>query len=135
MNTRPAATVSASVDRPPDVVYRYLMDPHHLPEWAPGFATAVHRESEGWIVETAAGRFGISFAARNRWGVLDHRVTSDDGLDAVNPMRVIPNGDGCEVLFTLFRAADSGDAQFARDLAVVESDLQTLKHVLESRPS
>jgi len=133
MTTRPARTVSVSVDRPPDAVYKYLVDPHHLPEWAPGFATAVHREPAGWMVETNDGRFGIAFAPHNRFGVVDHRVTSDDGLDAMNPMRVIANGSGSEVLFTLFHPAGTDDAAFERDLAVVESDLVRLKQVLENR--
>jgi len=153
MHTRPARTVSVSVGRSPDAVYRYLADPHHLPEWAPGFATSVHKETsvqqkparassghrdgaahkERWIVETADGAFAIAFAPHNRFGVVDHRVTSDDGLDAINPMRVIANSDGAEVLFTLFQPAGATDDEFQRDLAVVESDLQTLKRVLEGR--
>lgn len=134
MTLLPARTVSVSVDHPPDAVYRYLADPHHLPEWAPGFAASVHRDAKGWVVETAAGRFGIKFAPHNRLGVVDHRVTSADGLDAVNPMRVIANGSGSEVLFTLFRPEGTDDARFEHDVALVESDLETLKRVLDATP-
>ncbi|QTE28270.1 SRPBCC family protein [Pengzhenrongella sicca] len=132
MTTRPARTVSVSIDRAPDAVYRYLVDPHHLPTWAPGFATAVHREPAGWVAETAGGRFQVAFAPHNRFGVVDHRVTSDDGVDDTNPMRVIANGTGSEVLFTLFHPVGADDAAFEATLAVVASDLRTLKGVLES---
>jgi len=46
-------------------------------------------------------------------------------------MRVIANGDGAEVLFTLFQSPGVADDQFRRDVELVESDLQTLKGLLE----
>lgn len=131
MNSRPARTVSVSVDRDPYAAYEYISDPRHLPDWAPGFAKSVHQEGDGWVVETADGTVGIAFVPENRLGVVDHRVTGDDGLDGLNPMRVIANGDGSEVLFTLFQPSGTPDDQFQRDLSLVESDLQTLKRVLE----
>jgi len=131
MNSRPARTVSVSVDRDPDDTYEYISDPRHLPDWAPAFAKSVHQEGDRWVVETADGTVGIAFAPANRLGVVDHRVTGDEGLDDLNPMRVIANGDGSEVLFTLFQPSGTSDDQFDRDLRIVESDLQTLKRVLE----
>lgn len=133
MTSRPARTVSISVDRSPDVVYTYLADPRHLPDWAPGFARSVHEQADGWVVETAAGPMRIEFAPANSLGVVDHRVTSDDGLDSVNPMRVIGNGDGSEVLFTLFWPAGIAAEKFQHDLDLVEADLEALKRVLEGR--
>lgn len=126
--------MSISVDRDPDDVYSYVCDPRHLPEWAPRFAKSVHQEGSGWVVETADGPMGIAFVPANRFGVLDHRVTADDGLDSLNPMRVIANGDGSEVLFTLFQPPGVANDRFRRDLRVVESDLRMLKRVLEGRP-
>ncbi len=132
MTPAPATTVSVSVDRDPGAVYRYVFDPRHLPEWAPGFARSVRAEGGAWVVETADGTVGIAFAAANELGVVDHRVTGEGCPDVVNPMRVIANGDGSEVMFTLFRSAGTADDQFQRDLGLVKSDLQTLKRVLEA---
>ena len=132
MTSRPAQTISVSIDRDPGAVYAYISDPRHLPEWAPGFAKSVHETDDGWSVETADGAVGIAFAAENTFGVVDHRVTDDRGFDDLNPMRVIANGDGSEVLFTLFQPSGTTAGQFRRDLATVASDLQVLKRVLES---
>ena len=131
MNTRPARTVSISVGRDPHDAYDYLRDPRHLPDWAPGFAQAVHQDGDRWVVETTGHAVGIAFVADNALGVVDHRVTGD-GLDDVNPMRVIANGDGCEVLFTLFQPSGTSDRQFRDDVRLVQSDLRTLKRVLEN---
>ena len=46
-------------------------------------------------------------------------------------MRVVPNGSGSEVIFTLFKTPEMSDKQFAEDAGLVERDLRTLKSVLE----
>ena len=70
----------------------------------------------------------------NPFGVLDHVVTLPDGQTFNNPMRVVPNGAGSLVTFTLFRQEGMSDANFARDAEMVESDLQALKRVVEALP-
>ena len=45
--------------------------------------------------------------------------------------RVIADGAGSEVLFTLFRLPDTTDETFARDAEWVERDLRALKALLE----
>ena len=37
---------------------------------------------------------------RTAFGVLDHEVTLPSGVTVLNPLRVVPDGDGCEVVFT-----------------------------------
>lgn len=43
------------------------------------------------------------------------------------PMRIVPNGEGAEVLFTLFRQPGMSDEKFAADAAWVARDLAALK--------
>ncbi|WP_239088377.1 hypothetical protein [Planosporangium mesophilum] len=69
---------------------------------------------------------------RNKYGVLDHDVTMPSGEVVYNPMRVVPDGDGCEVVFTLRRLTDMSHGEFARDAGLVQADLQRLKRVLEA---
>ena len=64
--------------------------------------------------------------------VLDHVVTLPEGQLVLNPMRVVCNGEGSEVMFTLFQLGGMSDGQFAKDAKMVEADLQTLKAVLEA---
>jgi len=83
-------------------------------------------------VHAASGRVGFAFVERNRYGVLDHEVALPSGQVVYNPMRVVPDGDGCEVVFSLRRLQDMSDEDFARDAALVQADLTRLKHVLEA---
>jgi hypothetical protein len=46
-------------------------------------------------------------------------------------MRVVANGDGAEVVFTLFQREGMSDDETARDAAMVARDLKALKLLLE----
>lgn len=73
----------------------------------------------------------IKFVGRNDFGVLDHTVTVKPGIEILNPMRVVPNGSGSEIIFTLFQSPGVSNEAFAKDAGMVEGDLRTLKTVLE----
>ena len=72
------------------------------------------------------GKVQIRFVEKNTFGILDHDVILASGVKLHNPMRVVPNGRGSEVMFTLFRQPDMSDAQFAADAQWVEKDLRML---------
>lgn len=127
-----ARTLTVSIDCPPDRVYEFVANPENLPKWAAGLGRSVRREGSEWIVETPHGPMRIRFADRNEFGVLDHSVSPTPGREILNPMRVVPNGDGSEVMFTLVQAPTMSDAQYAEDAGMVERDLRTLKRVLEA---
>jgi hypothetical protein len=96
------------------------------------FCKSVRKIGDDWQMETPSGWMGIRFVRANEFGVLDHVVTLPDGQSFLNPMRVVANGDGSEVLFTFFQPPDMSDEQFAEDAAMIEADLQSLKTVLEA---
>jgi hypothetical protein len=124
--------ISESIDRPAAQVYDYAADPAHLPEWAPGLGRSVENVDGRWFVETPAGRAGVAFVERNEFGVLDHEVTLPSGDVIYNPMRIVPNGDGCEVVFSLRRLPGMSSEDFERDAGLVQADLTRLKQVLEA---
>jgi hypothetical protein len=124
--------ISERIDRPAADVYEYASDPANLPHWAPGLGKSVENVDGQWFVETQSGRVGFAFVGHNEYGVLDHEVTLPSGEVIYNPMRVVPDGDGSEVVFTLRRLPDMSDEDFARDAALVQADLTRLKHVLEA---
>jgi hypothetical protein len=128
----PSRTLSLSIDAPFKKAYDYISDAANLPAWAPGFFHSVERVNGKWVAKTTAGPVGIRFADRNPFGILDHYVTVDSGPETANPMRLIPNGTGCELLFTLFRTPETSETQFADDAETVLKDLTNLKAILQS---
>ena len=68
---------------------------------------------------------------KNKFGILDHDVTLPSGEKIYNPMRVFPNNDGSELIFTLYQRPDMPDQMFAEDAEAVTKDLEKLKSLLE----
>ncbi len=124
--------ISESIDRPAADVYRYASDPANIPAWAPGLGSSVEHIDGHWFLETPGGRAGFAFVEPYEFGVLDHEVTLPSGDVVYNPMRVVPDGDGCEVVFTLRRLPDMSNEDFERDAGLVQTDLTRLKQVLEA---
>ena len=113
----PSMHLSTHVDRPADEVYAYVVDPSHLPEWVAGLTPDVE----------------VRFAPANPYGVADHDVTLPDGTVLTVPLRVLADGEGSEVVFTLRRAPGTSDEAFEADAAAVRTDLAMLRGLLEGR--
>lgn len=124
-------TLNIRIACAPQKVADFVADPRNLPHWASAFCKSVRPDGDNWIVETPNGPIGLRFAPRNDFGVLDHYVTPVPGTEIYVPMRVIANGDGSEVLFTLFRLPGIPEQDFMQDAGMVERDLAELKQVLE----
>jgi hypothetical protein len=124
-------TLSVSIARPPAEVYDFVSNPENLPKWVTSFCRSVSKSGDDWIIETSQGSMKIRFAERNALGVLDHYVYPAPGVEVYAPMRVLANGAGSEVIFTLFRRPEMSDRQYAEDAGMIERDLATLKQVLE----
>jgi uncharacterized protein YndB with AHSA1/START domain len=120
--------LSVPVDRPPAEVYDYIVHPPHLNEWAAGLTTKIEQIDGRWYVGPGTE---LTFAPRNDLGVADHDVTAPDGEVVHNPLRVLPDGDGSEVVFTVRRRAGMTDAEYDADVAAVQADLEALKRILE----
>jgi hypothetical protein len=123
--------LSVSIARPPSVVYAFASNPANAPAWASGLAGAIKRVGSEWIAESPMGQVKVRFADQNAFGVLDHDVMLPSGVTIHNQMRVLTNGEGSEVVFSLFHLPGVSDAQFGRDATWVMKDLETLRRVLE----
>ncbi len=115
-------------------MYDVAVDPANLPRWAAGLASSVEQVDGRWVAESPMGQVVVVFAPRNAFGVLDHEVTLPSGVTVLNPLRVIPDGDGCEVVFTLRAQPGVTADELDRDEAAVLADLARLRAVVESLP-
>jgi len=131
MSTMSAKIVHISIDRNWKEVYGYASRPENMPFWASGLASGLTQDGDDWIAEGTLGTVRVHFSPRNDFGVIDHRVTLESGLQVHNSLRVVPNGDGCEVMFTLLRLPGMTEDQFAADAAHIMRDLKTLKELME----
>ena len=124
-------TLSVYIDASPERVYAFASNPENLPRWVPSFFKSVEQDGVDWVAESPLGRVGIEFVHDNDLGVLDHTITLPSGVRLTNPMRVIGNGGGSELLFTLMQRDDMTDQQFQEDAELVLNDLHVLRRLLE----
>jgi carbon monoxide dehydrogenase subunit G len=130
----PVKYISASINRPAGEVYRFIANPENLPQWAAGLSDAkLEKEGDDWVANSPMGRVKVSFVKENPFGVVDHDVTLPSGEVNTNPLRVIINGDGSDVVFTLFRRSGMTEEDFENDAGMIEKDLRTLKALMEKK--
>jgi hypothetical protein len=125
-------TLSVSIASDPDKVYEFVSNPKNLPKWATTFCRSVRRSEGEWVIDTPQGPMTIRIVGHNDFGVLDHYVSLTPGTEVMVPMRVVPNGSGSDVIFTLFQSPGMSDEKYAEDIRLVERDLGTLKEILEA---
>ena len=127
-----AKTLTIFIERNAGDVYDFVQNPENMPKWAKTFCKSIKRTGEDWVLMTPQGPARLKITERNDLGVLDHYLTPAPGVDLLVPMRVVPNGRGSEVIFTLFQLPMIPDENFAKDIIKVRTDLRTLKGVMES---
>ena len=132
MQTAESKTISIQIQRSLQVVYDFTAPPASFARWASGLGKPLGNEGTVWRFEGESGPVKVRFTEYNAYGVLDHYVELPDGSEIYVPMRVVANGTGTEVLFTLFRVPGMNDEKFAADAEWVMRDLNKLKELIEA---
>jgi hypothetical protein len=123
--------ISVSINTSAADVYAFASNPMNLPKWAAGLSASIKQEGDDWVADSPMGKVKVKFAPPNNLGVLDHEVTLPSGVTVYNPMRVIQNNTGSELMFTLYRQPDVSEEKYREDAGMVERDLKKIKHILE----
>jgi hypothetical protein len=127
----PSKHISIAIDASPTLTYGYAANPENLPNWAAGLSTGIKQKNGCWVSQSPMGEVKVSFVERNEFGVLDHTVTLPDGTIVLNAMRIIPNGEGSEVVFSLFHRSNMSESDFELDARMIRDDLMQLKSRVE----
>src|ERR1041385_330060 len=89
-----ADTKAVSIQAAPDKVLKFLADPENLPRWAVGFAKAVRKDGERWVVVTGAGEMAIRIVSDERLRVVDFYMSPAPGVEALPAPRGSAHGAG-----------------------------------------
>ncbi|MDF3831476.1 SRPBCC family protein [Cupriavidus basilensis] len=127
-------TLGIDIDLPAAAVSAFLAVPENFQLWASGLGELSRQADGSWIARMPQGAMRVRFTPANPYGIADHYVQPAEGNEIYVPMRVIANGSGATLLFTLFRYPGVTDAQLQADADWVRRDLATLKALLEQAP-
>jgi uncharacterized protein YndB with AHSA1/START domain len=124
--TTESVTETISIDAPPEIVLDLVGDPRNLPRWAPGFASAVRADGDGWIVTSRDGEVRRHIPVSREHGTVDYLAAPDARRGLFT--RVVPNGDGSQLTFT-FVLADGVDPDAIRE--ILRGELEAVRRLCE----
>jgi hypothetical protein len=133
--TARSVTKTVTIARPATEVFAFLADPANWPAWAVVNVKAIEPtdDPDWWLMSTPHGPAKLRIRGDARLGVLDHDYVEEQASWQV-PARVVANGTGAEFMITFFRPPAFTDAFFDQQIALVDTELATLKRVLETGP-
>jgi hypothetical protein len=82
--TRQVRHISVSINRLPDEVYSFVSNPENVPKWATGLGDSIKNVNGEWLADSPMGKVKVKFAEQNRFGVLDHEVELESGVNIKN---------------------------------------------------
>ncbi|MFE9572770.1 hypothetical protein ACFYMW_30215 [Streptomyces sp. NPDC006692] len=117
----------------PAVTWSLLADAANWPAWAIVNIKAIEPtdEPDWWLMATPQGPARLRIRGNAELGILDHEYLDDQASWQV-PARVVANGTGAEFVITFFQPPAFTDAFFDEQIALVDTELATLKRILEA---
>lgn len=138
MATQTTRTVAVTIDAPIEQVTRDLADPATHPEWATEFFAGPAQPGEGGEVRVDVPLMGGPARMRAESdverGIVDlYLAPGDAPYGSALPIRLVRNGDGVDVLFTLARFPGQADDAWEAGVASMERELDGLRRRHEAR--
>lgn len=132
MTSLPIRTVTVTIDAPYPEVADYLADPSMAHEWGTEFFAGPLRRADGdeWVapVPMMGGECRYRQEVDVRRGILDIFLAPPGGeFGPPLPVRLLRNGDGIDVLWTLTRFPGTPDEAWQHMIESMERELQNLK--------
>ncbi len=126
-------TTSISIAASPADAYAYLADGEKLPAWAIGFAKAIERTADAWLVTLAGGeRLPLRIDGDAATGVIDYVSLPAPGMEVPAHTRVVPHGAGTLYTFSMHQGDGMPDEVFDAQVAELARELLVLKAHLET---
>lgn len=144
MTTAITDTVRVTIDAPLADVTSFLATAENHPLWGTEFFTGEAEQINpaafpGEVrvtVPAMGGKARMYVVADNANGIIDlYLAPGDAPYGDPLPVRVIRNGTGSDVLFTLARMPGQPDAAWEEGVAAMQRELEKLKALLEKDPS
>ena len=113
-------------------VFDYVRVPENQPRWAKNFVRSTNAIGGGrYVMETPAGPMTYRVEADPNRGTVDFIFDGAQG-ENILPARVVPQGNGSIVTFTITRTPNMDDRAWEAGMRGMDDELAELKRLLES---
>lgn len=124
-------TISVSINSKPKKVWEFVADINNWPQYT-DFAKDIEQVNDTeWIFHTSQGDVRVITKFDKEKLLLDTICIIASGEEQFIPYRVVPNGDGSELIMTNFQGETSSDEDYAEQLKWMKEELQNIKRILE----
>lgn len=126
-----SAIKSVDIKSSVDKVYAFIAEPLNWPQYAVINMRSVERGENDWYkTVTKFGEGQLKMHLAKELGIFDHTWKDPQASWRV-PARVVKNGEGATVMFTLFQPPMMTDEQFDKAMDEMDIEMKQLKNILE----
>lgn len=125
-------TVSVSINAKPEKVWEFVADLNNWPQYT-DFAKDIEQVNDTeWIFHTSQGDVRVITKFDKEKLLLDTVCIIASGEEQFIPYRVVPNGEGSEIIMTNQQTASVNNEEYAEQIKWMKEELQNIKRILES---
>ena len=121
-------TTSIFISRPADHVYDHMARARRVAHWEPADPG---RPDRGLVLTDEDGALGVFPLFDRDWLVLDQIVAIEPYDEMLIAQRLVPNGEGAELIVTMFQPERMGDDAFRELIESMELSMKTIKRIME----
>ena len=127
-----SAIQAVDIQAPFERVFGFLANPMNWPRYAVVNLRSVSPGERGWFkMVTKFGQGEIRVNPVKELGIIDHDWR-DPQANWTVPARIVANGDGVTVMYTLFQPPAMTDHQFDQAMQEMDIEMNKLREILES---
>ena len=126
-------TASVSIMATPEKVWEFVADINNCPQFS-DFASNIEKVKEGeWVFHTSQGDVRVIEKFDREHLLLDTICIVPSGDEQFIPYRVVPNGEGSELIITNQQTAGVSDEEYTEQLLWMREELENIKKIMEEK--
>lgn len=126
-NTHLAKTMTASLSGNARDTFARISDPNNLSSWYSSFCRSLRWENGSILVESPRGTVPVHFIRDDHSLVLDIAILVAEGIKLTHAIRLLPNGESSEIVWTVIKPEGLADSIFHEQLRWVGNALHNLR--------
>ncbi|HLB66634.1 MAG TPA: SRPBCC family protein [Candidatus Saccharimonadales bacterium] len=126
-------TISVSINVKPEKVWGFVADLKNWKQFSDFGKDLEQVNDDEWIAHTSQGDIKIIPKFDKEKLLLDSICIVPSGEEQFIPYRVVPNGEGSELIMTNQQTASVSDKDYVEQLQWMKDELNNIKKIMEAK--